>query len=53
MKWRPILVGAIIGAAVGWFMGSKSVGANPLGITGKFARPFQYGFDTGKGVRGG
>ena len=42
-----------IGAVAGWFMGKKATGGNPMGITGQFARPFQYKTDTGKGVRGG
>lgn len=56
MKLKPLIIGAVIGAALGWFMGasqSKGAGNNPLGITGRFARPFQYGIDPGKGVRGG
>lgn len=54
MKWQPILIGAAIGAIVGWFMGSSQAkGGNPLGITGSFARPFQYKTDPGTNVRGG
>jgi uncharacterized membrane protein YeaQ/YmgE (transglycosylase-associated protein family) len=55
VKLRPLIIGAVIGAAAGWFMGAKARGGstNPLGITGQFARPFQYGIDPGKGVRGG
>jgi len=56
MKWKPIMVGVVIGAIAGWFMGkgqSSKGGANPLGITGSFARPFQWKTDPGKSVRGG
>jgi hypothetical protein len=58
MKVKPLIIGAVIGAIAGWFMGAKSGstasgGRNPLGITGTFAQPFQSGIDTGKGVRGG
>jgi uncharacterized membrane protein YeaQ/YmgE (transglycosylase-associated protein family) len=53
MKLRPLIIGLVIGAAAGWFMGTKGKGANALGITGSFARPFQFGIDPGKGVRGG
>jgi hypothetical protein len=53
MKIKPILIGAAIGAVAGWLMGMNAKGGNALGITGGFARPFQAGIDTGKGVRGG
>jgi hypothetical protein len=53
MKLKPLIIGAIIGAVAGYFMGAKATGGNVLGITGKFAQPFQAGIDTGKGVRGG
>jgi hypothetical protein len=59
MKLKPILIGAAIGAIAGYFMGAKQTGskggrgANPLGVTGQFARPFQYGVDTGKMGKGG
>jgi hypothetical protein len=54
MNWKPIIVGVAIGAALGFLMGKGQVqGKNPVGITGTFARPFQFGVDTGKGVRGG
>jgi hypothetical protein len=54
MKFKPLIIGAVIGAAVGWFMGAKAArGGNALGITGSFARPFQFGIDTGKGAKGG
>ncbi len=53
MKLKPILIGFVIGAAAGWFMGAKAKGGNVMGITGTFARPFQFGTDPGKGVRGG
>jgi len=55
MKWQPLIIGAVIGAVAGWFMGAgqKKGGRNPLGVTGGFARPYQAGIDTGKGVRGG
>lgn len=56
MKLKPLIIGAVIGAVAGWFMGAKSggrTGANPLGVTGGFARPFQFGIDPGKGVKGG
>ena len=52
MRW--FIIGAVIGAGVGLLMGkSQTSGGNILGITGTFARPFQYGIDQGKGVRGG
>jgi hypothetical protein len=48
------IIGLVIGAGAGLFMGkSATSGKNPAGITGTFARPFQYGIDQGKGVRGG
>jgi hypothetical protein len=55
MNLKPILIGLVIGAIAGWFMGASQAkgGGNPLGITGSFARPFQWKTDTGKGVRGG
>lgn len=58
MKVKPLIIGAVIGAIAGWFMGAKSGstakgGRNPLGVTGGFATPFQYGIDTGKNAKGG
>jgi hypothetical protein len=54
MRWKPLLIGVVIGALAGLFMGkSQTTGSNPMGITGGFARPFQYKVDPGKGVRGG
>lgn len=54
MRWRPLIIGAVIGAVAGMFMGQKSTGgSNPTGITGGFATPYQAKIDTGKGVRGG
>jgi hypothetical protein len=55
---KPILIGAAIGAVAGWLMGASQAkgggaGRNPLGVTGQFARPFQYGIDTGKMGKGG
>ena len=58
MKLKPLIIGAVIGAALGWFMGasahkggSKNIAGG--GITGKFAAPFQANIDSGKGLRGG
>lgn len=55
MRWRSLFIGAAIGAAIGFFMsgGMTSGSGNILGITGRFAAPFQANIDTGKGVRGG
>jgi hypothetical protein len=53
MKFRPLIIGMVIGAAAGWFMGSKAKGGNTLGVTGQFARPFQWGIDNGKMGKGG
>jgi uncharacterized membrane protein YeaQ/YmgE (transglycosylase-associated protein family) len=53
MKWKPLMIGAVIGAIAGMFMSGKGKGANPLGITGSMGRPFQYRVDPGKNVRGG
>ena len=55
MRWKPLIIGAVIGAAAGFLMGGGKVSGttNPLGITGKFAAPFQAKMDPGKGVRGG
>jgi hypothetical protein len=39
--WTAFGVGILVGAALGFWMGSKPAGANPLGITGGFAKPFQ------------
>lgn len=47
MKWRPLIVGAIIGGVAALFL-AKGKGGNTNGITGQFAKPFQYGIDTGK-----
>lgn len=55
MKWKPLLIGAGIGAVVAVFAGAGSKGGarNPVGITGRPNTPFQRGIDTGQGVRGG
>lgn len=54
MNWKALAIGVAIGAAAGFFMGKGQVtGKNPVGITGSFARPFQFKTDPGKGVRGG
>lgn len=55
MRWKPLIIGAVVGAVAGFFMGGgqASVGGNNLGITGKFAAPYQAKMDPGKGVRGG
>lgn len=55
MKWKPLLIGAGLGAVVGFFvgMGQKGGATNPLGVTGRPNQPYQFGIDTGKGVRGG
>ena len=55
MKWKPLIVGAIIGAVVASFvgMGQKGGAQNPLGVTGRPNQPYQFGIDAGKGVRGG
>ena len=58
MKVKPLIIGAVIGAVLGWFMGAKSGsmasggGANPAGITGSFAAPWQTG-NGGKTIIGG
>jgi hypothetical protein len=57
MKVKPLIIGAVIGAALAWFMGSAKGGSSKNiaggGITGKFAAPFQANIDSGKGLRGG
>jgi len=54
MKLKPLIIGAVIGAIAGWFMGSQSnsTAANPQGITGSFAAPWQTG-NGGKTIIGG
>jgi hypothetical protein len=55
MKWRPLIIGGVLGAALALFvgMGQKGGATNPLGITGKPNQPYQFRTDAGQGVRGG
>lgn len=55
MKWKPLLIGAGLGAVIGFLagMGQKGGTKNPLGVTGKPNQPFQYATDLGKGLIGG
>lgn len=39
--WMALGFGLVVGAGLGWFMGSKARGGNTMGITGGFAAPFQ------------